>query len=127
MKKTILLALIICLLLAACSSPKFKMSEQHQKYGLQALEIADAYIDLKISLDDAYQRLVTLSDAVDSLPEEKGTDNATGNLLLSSKVSRLESAFWSARVKASGIASSISSDIVGVRDDLADLLGKSKR
>lgn len=131
MKKTMVtISVVLCLVLSvfsACSSPKFKMSEQHQKYGVQALEIADAYLDLKISLDDAYQRLDTLYDSVDSLSEEKGTENETGNLLLSSNVFRLQSAFWSARVKSSGLSSSVSSDIIGRRNDLAELLGRSER
>lgn len=131
MKKSVaVLVVAVCLVFSvfsACSSPKYKMSEQHQSYGQQALEIADAYLDLKISLDDAYQRLDTLYDAIDSLPEEKGTENETGNLFLSSRVFRLQSAFWSARVKSSGISSSVSSDILGSRNDLAELLGKSKR
>lgn len=130
MKKTvsiILALLLVASVFSACSSPKMKMSEQHQKYGLEALKIADAYLDLEISLDDAYQRIGSLSDSVDALPEEEGTENETGNLVLSSEVSLLESAFWSASVKSTGISVSTSSDILARRNSLAELLGKSKR
>lgn len=130
MKKFVSIFLAIVLfvsLISACSGkPKFAMTEQHEKFGRKALEIADAYLDFEISLDDAYKKIDDLYNAKSTLPE--GTkEQSTGNLLIESDVFSLQSAFWSARAKSSGLATAVDSDILGSRNDLAELLGAKSR
>lgn len=120
------LLLLFSLLLSACSSPQFPMTEQHEKFGRKALEIADAYLDFEITADEAYQKISDLYDARDSLPE--GTsDQKTGNLIVESEVFLLESAFWAVSVKNSGLATAVDSDVLGSRNKLAETLGVKAR
>lgn len=131
MKRQKSLALLFTLtlllsLLSACSSPQFPMTEQHEKFGRKALEIADAYLDFEITADEAYQKISDIYDAKDSLPE--GTsDQKTGNLLVESDVFLLESAFWAVKVKNSGLATAVDSDVLGRRNKLAETLGLKTR
>lgn len=131
MKRIKLLPLLLSLLLlfsllSGCSSTKYPMTEQHEKFGRKALEIADAYLDFEISADEAYQKISYLYDAKDTLPE--GTsDQKTGNVLVESEVFFLESAFWAVRVKNSGLATAVDSDVLGSRNKLAETLGVKAR
>ena len=120
------LLLLFSLLFSACSSPQFPMTEHHEKFGRKALEIADAYLDFEITADEAYQKISDLYYARDSLPE--GTsDQKTGNLMVESEVFLLESAFWAVRVKNSGLATAVDSDVLGSRNKLAETLGVKAR
>ena len=128
----LLLALALLLsLLSACSSsgPKFPMTDQHEKLGRKALEIADAYLDFELSLDDACEKITDLYHAMDTLPD--GTnEQSVGNLSLKVRVMSLESAFSNAKLRAAGlngIASKESADVLGARNDLAELLGVKAR
>lgn len=128
--RKILCLFLVCLLffssLSACSSPQFPMTEQHEKFGRKALEIADAYLDFEITADEAYQKISDIYDAKDSLPE--GTsDQKNGNLLVESDVFLLESAFWAVKVKNSGLATAVDSDVLGRRNKLAETLGLKAR
>lgn len=127
---SLLLALALLLsLLSACSSTKYPMTEQHEKFGRKALEIADAYLDYDLSLDDACAKIKDLYHAMDSLPD--GTsDQATGNLVIESKVMALEHAFSNAKLRAAGltgIASKESADVLTARNNLAETLGVKAR
>ena len=126
-----LVVLLLFSLLSACSSsgPKFPMTEQHEKLGRKALEIADAYLDFELSLDDACEKITDLYHAMDNLPE--GTsEQSTGNLSLSVRVMSLKSAFSNAKLRASGLtglASKESADVLCARNNLAELLGVKAR
>ena len=123
------LALLLSLLSACSSSTKYPMTEQHEKLGRKALEIADAYLDFDLSLDDACEKIKDLYHALDTLPE--GTrEQSDGNRSLDLRVTLLESAFSHAKLRASGlygVASKESADILGARNDLAELLGVKAR
>lgn len=118
--------LLLFSLLSACASPKYAMTEQHEKFGRKALEIADAYLDFEISAEEAYQKLSDLYDAKDTLPE--GTsDQKTGNVLVESEVFLLQSAFYGAKMKNSGFATAVGSDVLERRNTLAETLGVKAR
>ena len=126
----LLLALALLLFLfSACSSTKYPMTEQHEKLGRKALEIADAYLDYDLSLDDACEKIKALYQATDTLPD--GTsEQSTGNLSLKVRVMSLESALTHAQLRAAGLtglASKDSADILGARNKLAELLGVKAR
>ena len=125
----LVLALLFSLLSACSSSTKFPMTEQHEKLGRKALEVADAYLDYDLSLDDACEKINDLYHALDTLPE--GTsEQSTGNLSLKVRVMSLDFAFSQAKLRASGLtglASKESADILGARNDLAELLGVKAR
>lgn len=129
-RKIFALMLVVLLLFAGCSSStKYPMTEQHEKLGRKALEIADAYLDYDLSLDDACERIEDLYRAADSLPE--GTrEQSDGNRSLELRVMLLESAFSHAKLRASGLtglASKESADILSARNNLAELLGVKSR
>ena len=127
MRKIFVLMMVVLLLFAGCSSStKYPMTEQHEKFGRKALEIADAYLDFEISTDEAYQKINDLYDAKDSLPEGTG-EQSTGNLLVETKVFFLDSALWAAKAKSSGFATFVSSDVLASRNELAELLGVKAR
>lgn len=126
MKKLLIFALVLALLLSACSSTKFPMTEQHEKFGRKALEIADAYLDFDLTVDEAYKKIDDLYVAADSLPE--GTkEQETGNSLVTTKVFLLQTAFYGARTKSLGLATAVSSDVLEARNNLAELLGVKAR
>jgi len=129
MKKLIVLLLAVVLLLTACSSTKFPMTSQHEKYGRKALEIADAYLDFDLTLDEAKEKIDDLRKSEASLPDP-GEDEEIGSLSVKTHVSSLQSAFFSAALRADGLkglASEESADILKARNDLAELLGEKTR
>ena len=117
MKKFIIFGLLVALLLSACSSTKYPMSEKHKKYGEQALKIVDAYLDFEITAEEAESRIRSLVKSAKSLPEAANKDEEFGNGRVVAKVEYIQSAF--ALVNMGG-----SSHIADARDDLAELLGK---
>ena len=124
------LAFVLLLsLLSACASTKYPLTEQHEKLGRKALEVADAYLDFDLSLDDACEKIKELYNAVETLPE--GTrEQSNGNRSLELRVMLLESAFSHAKLRAAGlngIASKESADVLGARNNLAELLGVKSR
>jgi len=118
MKKFIIFGIIIVLLLSACSSTKYPMSEKHKKYGLQALEIADAYLDFEITAKEAESRLKSLEEGADHLPEPANKDEEFGDKAVVRKVGLL----WSAAALI--VMGGSSSQFTEARDGLAELLGK---
>lgn len=129
MKKLLIFVLALALLLSACSSTKYPMTEQHEKWGRKALEIADAYLDFEMSLEEAHKKISELYDAADSLP--KGTeDEQFGNTLVGSNMLSLDFAFFNANLRAkglTGLASKESADILKARNSLAEILGVKAR
>lgn len=127
MKKIIIFAIVLALLLSACSSgPKYPMTEQHEKFGRKAVEIADAYLDFDLTVEEAYKKISDLYDAVDTLPE--GTkEQDVGNFFVTSEVFHLESTFYGARAKSLGFATAVSSDVLEARNRLAETLGIKAR
>lgn len=130
MKKLIVLLLAAALLLTACSpSTKFPMTSQHEKYGRKALEIADAYLDFDLTLDEAKKKLDELEKSKVSLPEP-GEDEKVGSISMEVRVGSLQSAFFHAALRADGLyglASEESADILKARNGLAEALGVKAR
>lgn len=126
MKRVIVLCLAVLLLLTACSSKKSKtkwpMSEQHEKYGRRALEITDAYLDFEITAKEAHERLGELKAAEDTLPEDASEDEHLGNFLIVSSVSNLYHHFFFV-----SYGRKPASDILEMRNSLAELLGEKER
>ena len=118
----LLLALVLLFsLLSACSSTKYPMTEQHEKYGKKALEIVDAYLDFEITIEEADARLDSLRGASDTL--SNGTDaESTGNKMVVGEVNNLY--FAINLLKLNGRTSS---DILELRNRLAGTLGVSAR
>lgn len=110
-------------------SPKFPTDEQHIKYGKKALEIADAYLDFEISLEEAKERIDLLCDASETLP--KGSEEQeTGNLYVEIDVSYLQLTIFNAAMRAkglTGLASKGSADVLEARNGLARTLGVKER
>ena len=118
----LLLALALLLsLFSACSSTKYQMSEQHEKYGRKALEIVDAYLDFEITIEEADARLNSLRGASDTLPKDTEAES-TGNKLVVGEVNNLY--FAINLLKLNGRTSS---DILELRNRLAGTLGVSAR
>lgn len=129
MKKLIVLLLAAALLLTACSSTKFPMTSQHEKYGRKALEIADAYLDFDLTLDEAKDKIDALVKSEASLPEPSSEENV-GSLSVEIEVASLQSAFFHAVLRAEGLkglASEESADILKARNKLAEDLGVKAR
>lgn len=129
MKKVIVLLLAAALFLTACSSTKFPMTSQHEKYGRKALEIADAYLDFDLTLDEAKDKIDALVKSEASLPEP-GEDEKAGSISMEVRVGSLQSAFFHAVLRADGLyglASEESADILKARNALAEALGVKAR
>lgn len=128
MKKFIIFGIIIVLLLSACSSTKYPMTEQHEKWGRKALEIADAYLDFEISLEEADEKISSLAGSESALPKDANKEESNGNLIVRTEVSRLDLAFSRAVLKNKGIAVAPGSpDIIAARNSLAEILGVKAR
>ena len=132
MKRLIFLIVAIATLavaLSGCQKTKWKMSKQHEKYGCKALEIADAYLDFDLTIEDAYEKINDLCDANDTLPD--GTEEEElGNLSIETDVMALQSAFFHAKLRSSGLtglASNDAVDILTARNELAETLGVKAR
>lgn len=117
MKKFIIFGILVALLLSACSSTKWPMSEKHKKYGEQALKIVDAYLDFEITAEEAENRLASLEKSAKSLPEPANKDEEFGDKAVVREVGYLKSAFDLVLMGGS-------SRIADARDGLAELLGK---
>ena len=80
MKKIVrVVALVLVIVMAASTAgcerkPKIPdhMSEAVYNYGNRAVEIIDAYLDFKISTEEAHERLQALIDMEDALPKHTG-------------------------------------------------------
>ena len=82
MKRQILtiLSVILLIFLCGCESKPGDISEQHYNYGIKALEIADQYLDYKMTADEAASALNELLKREDELPEtEFGDTNHANN------------------------------------------------
>ena len=121
MRKFIVFALLVALLLSACSSTQWPMSERHKKYGLQALEIADAYLDFDITAEEAEKRLRALEKGAKSLPDPANKDEEFGDESVIRKVGILEGA--AALIVMGGSSTSFTD----ARNSLAELLGEKTR
>lgn len=130
MKKIVCVLLVAVLILAGCGPrPKYKATEQHIKYGQKALEIADAYLDFDLSLEDAKKKIDDLYDAEESLPKPS-KEEELGCIAIEGDVFSLNSAFFHADLRAAGlkgIASAESADILKARNKLAEDLGVKAR
>lgn len=106
---------------ASGSTKPDNVSDQHYRYALKAIEIADGYLDYEITAADAYLQISDLLDREDELPESEFADDDY----------RIESSTWRLRweiVHAIDDASSeIYNKIVEYRNEIAEIIGEKKR
>ena len=133
MKRLSFLLTIAILLISLCSCGRVKpenTSDAMYQIGLNALAVADEYIDGKITADEALSRLEEIDELADAQYErwceDFGTETLAGTKYandfgISFDISRL-------KLKFSNIGSFYNatalSDIVEVRDELAETLGE---
>ena len=120
-KRFVCLLFVFVCLLSACSSTKFPMSEQHEKYGRKALEIVDAYLDFDITIEEAESKLDALRKAESTLPESTEKEK-NGNNFVTADVSNLYFNFNLAKFKGD-----FTINVLDQRNNLAELLGESPR
>lgn len=71
-KVTCFIAIILfaaTFMLSGCEKAKINISAEHYNYGKRAVEIADQFLDYKISAREAYNQLEILMDRRDELPD----------------------------------------------------------
>lgn len=101
------------------------VSEQHYQYALNAIAIADSYLDYGISASEAYSRIDNLYNRKDELPKTQfGDKTHAKDFMIESDIVIL----WSALGRADyETTSEIYDDIFECRNNLADIIGKEKR
>ncbi|MBQ8001211.1 MAG: hypothetical protein IJ298_08470 [Ruminococcus sp.] len=99
---------------------KNDVSAQHCAYAEQALEITDMYLDYELSAETASFLIDELKARENELPNSTGSKDT----LIESKVTIL-----SGRLMLAGIESSSQqyNEILSLRNELADLIGKKER
>lgn len=129
MKKSImiLIAFAILISLCACNSYGTKpddVSQAHYEYGKKALDIADQYLDGRISAEDADRRLGNLYDyGRGDLPEtEYGDTTHFKNFTVEHNVVMLQ-----LEVSSIAFGTGSESEFIGFRNDLAKALNERKR
>lgn len=101
------------------------VSEQHYRYALNAISVADSYLDYYTSASEAYSQIDTLYNRKDELPKTQfGDKTHAKDFMIESDVVILWSALGRAEYNAT---SEIYDDILEYRNDLADIIGKDKR
>lgn len=116
MKKILSLLLVILILgcFVGCDSIPEGMPEHTYKLGVEALDVTDQYLDLKITKDEAKNRLDELLDRINSL------DN--GDLQTNFIWTDINSICWElVQLDSSDM------EIITLRNRLAETLGKTIR
>lgn len=127
MKKTIILlcVLLLCFSLCGCQKEENNISEQHYQYGAKAIEIADQYIDYKLTAAEAYEQLEDLYHRVEELPETEFEDEAyLNNSQVETYTLLLDTAMMNAKYKTS---SNTLDDIYSYRNTIAKAIGEETR
>lgn len=121
MKKLVVLILAAALLLVACST-KLKADYMHEQFGRKAVEIADQFLDLDITLEEAQAKAFDLFDFEASLPSvEEGSEYYDGNYAIFDRVTTLVAGIDAAIYKGD------TSKIINYRNAIAEVLGIPKR
>ncbi len=127
------LLLFTIIFFSACGEGKPKnISDQHYQYALKAIEIADDYLDYSCSASDAYDRLETLMEREEDLPQTEFDDlSHLKNSLVESSVVMLSSSLLSAdyytKEDKSNEASAAYNRVLEHRNKLAEDIGEDKR
>lgn len=101
------------------------MSNQHYKYGKQAVEIADRYFDFEISADEAYRLITELTARKDELPDtETGDKTHLNDLLVETSVDLLQHSLMNAKYS---LADNPYDSVLKDRNSLAEDLGMKTR
>ena len=131
MRKLLSIFLLFALLVSifvACSKPPFDMDDQHMKYGEKALEIADQFLDYKLSLEEATAKLEELEGMAGTLPNLPESDNNRfGNDRVIARVQFLVWSFSHSKTMLGEFTSKAAAEILEKRNDLAEILGKPAR
>lgn len=126
MRKTICILLVLCTVLAfaACSNsgqPKVKMGDEYYQLGIKALRVIDGYLDSTVSSEDAAASLNSIYRDLERLPDiDFSGDTYVGDTGVQTKLFLISLEFGKSH-SSGGVSYS---DILDLRDDLADLLGK---
>ena len=121
------LLLSITTLLLGCSdgtsnsTKPDNVSDQHYRYALKAIEIADGYLDYEITATDAYLQISDLLDRENELPESKFADE---NYRIESSTWRLN---WEIGKAMDAASSEVYNKIVEFRNEIAELIGVKLR
>lgn len=101
------------------------VSEQHYRYALNAISIADSYLDYYTNASEAYSQIDALYNREDELPKTQfGDKTHAKDFMIESNIVILWSALGIAEYKAT---SDIYDDILECRNDLANIIGEEKR
>lgn len=119
----LLFAIIACC--AYCDNQSSKVSEQHYRYALKAIEIADSYLDYDVSASYAYRQISDLKSREDELPDtESGDETHVNNFLVETDVLSLSIDLLMASYHGD---SEYYSEVLEARNDLAERIGVKKR
>lgn len=119
MKKIILVILVSFFILVGCR-PK-NVRDIVYKGGLKTLEVIDSYLDYEIEADKAYDELVNISDRLNEI------QNLSSNeVIITVNISILRADMLFKKIDTISERKSFS-DIVDMRNELAEQLGKKKR
>lgn len=124
----LLLVIILAVGAVGCGDKKPKipegMNESVYNYGVRAVEIADEFLDFKITKSEAEQKFKDLQTMEDNLPNSQG-ENAVSERALRSRVISNTSILYSG---IRGFYDNVDLDAVKAnRNKLAKLLGLKER
>ncbi len=111
--------LIVATILFGCGKPS-DVSTAHYNYAKKAIEIADAYIDYKISAEEADLQMDELFRRADELPDDDG--EAASDIVF--YISLLSLSLTTANLKPS---SKGLDNIIYYRDEIADVISVKRR
>lgn len=118
----VLCAIIIVSFVGCTSKPK--ASENHQKIGKEVIDVVDDCLDLKITTDDAKQRIDGLYSEIDKLPKSEDTSASVSETLITGHVLQIE-------INLSNISFEYTEDelnnLIDNRNELAKELGLKNR
>ena len=123
----ILLSLVLTLGLSACGGKPSTMSEEMYEVGLSALKTTDDYMDNKIDYRTAYNKLDGLYNQMEHI-YENGEKKESGLPVYFDDFS-IQTDTLSIKIHLSGEHSGHSTynELLEARNELAQLLGESKR
>ena len=97
------------------------MSQEVYNLGINALGVADEFIDAKITSDEADAKLENIIDRLDRIYEQ---DNELDSLLVSSSVSNINTYIFLSHGMSGNVTDK---DVIKSRNSLAEDLNKKKR
>lgn len=110
---------------ASGSTKPDNVSDQHYRYALKAIEIADGYLDYELSAVEAYYQIESLVSREEELPDsEFGDPTHSKDSSVEFYTSFLRWEISDAKYDAS---SEIYNKIVEYRNEIAELIGEKKR